>query len=103
MSRADLIIQTLNDSILENISCSNRLWIRSHVKEMDIRVLCEDCVANVFDIADEWHSEGSILIQNGNPIHFKDDFHPGEEALLLTKHTEGKSTYYMIYLYSPKE
>lgn len=99
MDRTAWVIQVLDDSSNRSIEYQNRLWLRQNVEKLHIRVCVEDCVANTFDIAEEWKNKGRILIQEGKNIHFKADFHPGKEALLLSKREDS----YLVFLYSPKE
>ncbi len=100
MNQTEWVIRVLDDSNNRNIEYQNRFWLRQNVEKLHIRVCFEDCVANTFDIADEWSKEGTILIQEGKAIHFKADFHPGKEALLLVNRNEDG---YLVFLYSPKE
>lgn len=100
MNHTTWVIQVLDDSGKRSIEYQNRFWLRQNVDKLHILVYVEDCVVNTFDIAEEWANEGTILIQEGKEIHFKDDFHPGKEALLLVNRKEDG---YVVYLYSPKE
>ncbi|MCI8486726.1 MAG: hypothetical protein HFJ20_06640 [Clostridia bacterium] len=100
MDQTTWVIQVLDDSNNRSIEYQNRSWLRQNVEKLHIRVCVEDCVANTFDIAEEWAKEGSILIQEGKRIQFKADFHPGKEALLLINLKEDG---YLVFLYSPKE
>ena len=101
MSQTSWVIQVLDDSLGRSIEYLNRFWLRQNVEKLHIRVCVEDCVVNTFDIAEKWAEEGTILIQEGKNVQFKDDFHPGKEALLLVKY-ESEDTY-LVFLYSPKE
>ena len=100
MNQTAWVIQVLDDSSNRSIEYQNRFWLRQNVEKLHIRVCVEDCVANTFDIADEWSKEGTILIQEGKEIQFKADFHPRKEALLLVNCKEDG---YLVFLYSPKE
>ena len=100
MDQTTWVIQVLDDSNNRSIEYQNRSWLRQNVEKLHIRVCVEDCVANTFDIAEEWAKEGSILIQEGKRIQFKADFHPGKEALLLINLKEDG---YLVFLYSPKD
>ena len=100
MDQTTWVIQVLDDSNNRSIEYQNRSWLRQNVEKLHIRVCVEDCVANTFDIAEEWAKEGSILIQEGKRLQFKADFHPGKEALLLINLKEDG---YLVFLYSPKE
>lgn len=99
MDQTTWVIQVLDDAYNRSIEYQNRFWLRQNVEKLHIHVCVEFCVANTFDIAEEWGKEGTILIQEGQNIQFKADFHPGKEALLLVKSEEG----YRIFLYTPKE
>ena len=101
MNQTSWVIQVLDDSLDRSIEYPNRFWLRQNVEKLHIRVCVEDCVANTFDIAKKWAEEGTILIQEGKNVQFKDDFHPGKEALLLVKY-ESKDAY-LVFLYYPKE
>lgn len=99
MNQTTWVIHVLDDSNNRSIEYQNRLWLCQNVEKLHIRVCVEDCVANIFDIAEEWANEGTILIQEGKNIQFKDDFNPAKEALLLIKREDG----YLVFLYSSKE
>ena len=89
MNQTTWVIQVLDDSGNRSIEYQNRFWLR------------QNCVANTFDIAEKWAEKGTILIQEGKNVQFKNDFHPGKEALLLVKYESEDS--YLVFLYSPKE
>lgn len=99
MNQTTWVIQVLDDSNNRSIEYKNRFWLRQNVEKLDIKVYVENCVANVFDVADGWKERHTILIQEGKEIYSGSDFHPGKEALLLLKRKKG----YTIFLYSPKE
>ena len=99
MNQTSWIIQVLEDSNNRSMEYQNRFWLRQNVEKLHIRVCVEDCIANTFDIAKKWAEKGTILIQEGKNVHFKNDFHPGEEALLLVK-CESEDAY-LVFLYSP--
>ena len=101
MNQTTWVIQVLDDSRNRSIEYQNRFWLRQNVEKLHIRVCVEDCVANTFDIAEKWAEKGTILIQEGKNVQFKNDFHPGKEALLLVKYESEDS--YLVFLYSPKE
>ena len=101
MTRTQWIISVLNDSSNTDISIANKDWLRKNVEKLQINVDIHDCLINVFDIAEDWNKNGTILIQNGTAIHFKGDFNPLKEALLISKYS--KSSPYEVYLYSPKQ
>lgn len=100
MTRTQWIIRVLNDSGNTDISIANKDWLRENVEKLQIVVNINDCLANTFDIAEDWNKNGTILIQDGTAIHFKDDFNPLKEALLISKFSD--SSPYEVYLYSPK-
>lgn len=93
------VIKVLDDSRRKSIEYENRRWLMANIEELNVRVCVEDCLADTFQIANDWKKEDSILIQEGKRICFKADFHPGKEALSLIKHNDG----YLVFLYSPKE
>lgn len=99
MDQTTWVIQVLDDSNNRSIEYQNRFWLRQNVERLHIHVCVEDCVADTFDIAEEWANKDSILIQEGKNIQFKGDFNPIKEALLLAKRKDG----YLIFRYSPKE
>ncbi len=101
MNQTSWVIQVLDDSLGRSIEYQNRLWLRQNVEKLHIRVCIEDCVADTFDIAEEWAKDTTILIQEGKYVRFKNDFHPGKEALLLVKYKSEDA--YLVFLYSPKE
>ena len=93
------VIQVLDDSNRRSIEYKNRVWLRQNVNNLGIRVCIEDCIADVFDIVEAWKKENSILIQDGEKVKSKGNFHPGKEALLLINY----QSYYSVFLYSPKD
>lgn len=93
------VIRVLDDSRRKSIEYENRCWLLANVEKLNVHVCVEDCLFNTFDIAKSWNEEGSILIQDGKNVRFKDDFNPCKEALSLIKHDNG----YLVFLYSPKE
>ena len=101
MNQTSWVIQVLDDSLGRSIEYQNRLWLRQNVEELDIRVSVEDCVIDTFGIAAEWENDGAILVQDGKPVQFKADFHPGKEALQLVPRESENG--YLVFLYSPKE
>jgi len=101
MDQTSWVIQVLDDSNNRSIEYPNRFWLRQNVEKLHIRVCVEDCIVNTFDIAEKWAKEGTILIQDGNSVRSKNDFHPGKEALLLIKYKSEDT--YLVFLYSPKE
>ncbi len=101
MDRTTWVIKVLDDSRNRSIEYQNRRWLQRNVEKLNICVCVEDCMVNTFDIADAWAKKGTILFQNGEYVHFKDDFHPGKEALLLKKYEDEER--YLVFLYSPKE
>ena len=101
MNQTVWVIQVLDDSKCKSIEYKNRIWLRQHVKELNIRVCVEDCNVDTFEIADAWKLDDTIFIQNGNHLRHKSDFHPGKEGLLLVRDNDRKC--YWAYLYLPKE
>lgn len=99
MNQTTWVIQVLDDSQKKSIEYPNRLWLRQNVEKLHICVYFDNCVANTFDIAEKWAEKETILIQDGKNVQFKNDFHPGKEALLLVKIKDS----YLVFLYSPKE
>ena len=53
MNQTIWVVQVLDDSNNRSIEYQNRLWLRQNVEKLHIRVCVEDCVANIFDIAEE--------------------------------------------------
>lgn len=102
MTRTEWIIKVLRDSFNEDISLENKLWLTENVEKLHIMACVEDCVCNTFDIAKSWpkKKKKNMLIQNGKHLHFKADFNPLKEALLLTVYDDSS---YLIFLYSPKQ
>ena len=102
MDRANWVVKVLDDSHNKSIEYKNRSWLLQNVEKLNINVCVEDCEANVFDIAEDWKDEATILIQEGEPVKFKADFHPGKEALLIRK-SKKSSDGYLASIYYPKE
>lgn len=101
MERTTWVIQVLDDSNRRSIEYQNRIWLRQNVEKLQIHVCVEACEVNIFDIAEDWEREGTIIIQEGKAVQFKNDFKPGKEALLLIK--QKAEDPYWVFLYSPKE
>ena len=101
MDRTTWVIKVLDDSRNRSIEYQNRRWLQRNLEKLNICVCVEDCMVNTFGIADAWMKKGTRLIQDGEYIAFKDDFHPGKEALLLKKYEDEER--YLVFLYSPKE
>ena len=102
MDRANWVVKVLDDSHNKSIEYKNRNWLLQNVEKLNINVCVEDCEANVFKIAEYWKDEATILIQEGEPVKSKADFHPGKEALLIGKPKELFDGY-LVYVYYPKE
>ena len=100
MDHASWVIQVLDDAHQHSIEYANRVWLRNYVEDWNIQVCVEDCEASVFDIAEAWGNVHTDVIQDGDFIQFKNDFHPGKEALLITKASIDEP--YMVFLYTPK-
>lgn len=100
MDYTSRVIRVLDDAHQRSIEYANREWLRNHVEDWNVQVCVEDCEANVFDIAEAWDSEYTSIVQDGKIIHFKNDFHPGKEALLITRHSLDEP--HMVFLYTPK-
>lgn len=99
MSNVTDVIRALEAVNCKNIESKNRRWLGENARKLNLIVIVGDCTANTFDIAEEWDNEGTMLIQEGKTVQFKDDFHPGKEAFLLVKNNVG----YCTYRYYPKE
>lgn len=99
MDQTTWVIKVLDDARNKSIEYRNRVWLQKNVERLNICVCVECSTVNTFGIADAWGKKGTMLIQNGEYVQFKDDFHPGKEALLLTKYEER----YLVCLYFPKE
>lgn len=99
MDQTTWVIKVLDDARNKSIEYQNRVWLQKNVERLDICVCVEASTVNTFDIADAWGEKGTMLIQNGEYVQFKADFHPGKEALLLTKYEKR----YLVCLYFPKE
>lgn len=100
MDHTQWVIQVLDDSNNRSIEYNNRFWLRKNVTSLLINVCVEDCSIDVFGIAEKWKKTDSILIQNGEKITKKSDFHPGKEALLVYKANDKD---YFVFLYTPKK
>lgn len=92
------VIKVLEDSSGERLNSKNRNWLLENVEKLNIRVIVSECLANTFHIAREWAKEGSILIQEGEYLHFEGEFYPSKQALLLAKYDNG----FLVFLYVPK-
>lgn len=99
MDQTTWVIKVLDDARNKSIEYQNRVWLQKNVERLNIGVYVESSTVNTFDIADAWGKKGTMLIQNGEEIQFKNDFHPGKEALLITKYKERC----LVCLYFPKE
>ncbi len=95
----ELVIQVLDDSRRKSIEYENRCWLKENIKELNICVCVENCLCDVFTIVRNWNNDGSILIQDGKNVQFKNYFNPCKEALSLIR----LNNEYIVFLYSPKE
>ena len=93
------VIRVLDDSHRKSINYENRRWLMKNIEKLDVRVCVEDCVSDVFTIVRNWNNDGSILIQDGKNVQFKNYFNPCKEALSLIR----LNNEYIVFLYSPKE
>lgn len=103
MDQTTWVIKVLDDSRNRSIEYRNRVWLQRNVEKLNIRVCVEDSVVDTFGIAKNWAKEGTILVQNGEIIEFRSDFHPGKEALLIVKYQSEDKDEHIVFLYSPKE
>ena len=105
MDHVSWVIKVLDDSRRKSIEYENRCWLYQNVEALNIVVCVEDCLADIFRIAQRWvdkNSEfSSMVIQEGKEIKNKNDFNFGKEALLITRFNTKKDAY--VFLYSPKK
>lgn len=101
MSRAAILIDALDDSKQRSIQYENRVWLRENVEKFDIYLhgYGKCCLTTIWDIAEEWKKEDTILIQNGAKVEKQEEFLVNKEALLLVKRTNNSG--YHVLLYSP--
>lgn len=98
MDQTTWVINVLDDSRNKSIEYKNRFWLRQNVDKYRVIVCVEDCIADIFRIAEYWKMDESILIQDGEVVQFRGEFNPTMEALLLVKSLEE----YYVFLYSPE-
>ena len=71
MNQTTRVIRVLDDSSNRSIEYQNRFWLRHNVDTLHIHVRVENCVANTFDIAEEWAKEAQFLFRKAREFSSK--------------------------------
>ena len=100
LRKTTYVINCFDDVHQKSIDYKNRLWLRNHVVELNIRVSKENCILDDQQILlHEFSMEGRMVIQDGQQVAMQDELNLEKEAILLILH-EGVG--FDAYLYAPK-